>query len=105
MLHLKKIGNSLAGCQLPVANAGSQLIQMFMQQIYIPYGKIDYLSGSDKAYAQGDAALRPFYKSYVELDSFAQIIADKQQEATNRKVLHQVLKAQYSTIETTDSVL
>lgn len=76
-----------------------------MQKINIPYTAIDYLSKSDKAYAQNDKALRPFYKYDVSIDSFAQIIADKQKEKTDRATLYKVLSEQYKSIETSEAVL
>lgn len=76
-----------------------------MQKKYIPFGQIDYLSKSDVAYAQNSPTLRPFYKYDVSLESFGQVIADKQKDQTNRAVLYQVLKAQYSTVSTTAAVL
>lgn len=39
-----------------------------------------------------------------ELDAFAQVIADKQNDSTNRAVLVDVLRSQYSTIPTTNIV-
>lgn len=75
-----------------------------MQKIYIPYREIDYLSSSDKAYAEGDAALHSFYKYEVNLDSFAQVIEDKKQDNTNRELLYNVITSQYSTVNTSDSV-
>ena len=55
-----------------------------MQKINIPYSAIDYLSKSDKAYAQNDETLRSFYKYDVSIDSFQQIIEDKQKDQTDR---------------------
>ena len=76
-----------------------------MQKINIPYSAIDYLSKSDKAYAQNDETLRPFYKYDVSIDSFQQIIEDKQKDQTDRKTLYKVISEQYKTVETTDIVL
>ena len=75
-----------------------------MQQFDIPYSEINYLSSSDKAYAVADDKLRPFYKYDVNIDSFAQIIKDKQQDTTNRTVLVDVLKKQYKGISTSEAV-
>ncbi len=76
-----------------------------MQRVYIPYAEIDYLSSSDRAYAQNDEQLRPFYKYDVNIDAFEQIIADKRKDATNRTVLHQVLQEQYAAVETSSAVI
>ena len=76
-----------------------------MQKINIPYAAIDYLSKSDKAYAQNDETLRPFYKYDVSIDSFQQIIEDKQKDKTNRAALYKVLTEQYKSVETTEAVL
>ena len=76
-----------------------------MQKINIPYAAIDYLSKSDKAYAQNYETLRPFYKYDVSIDSFQQTIEDKQKEKINRATLHEVIVAQYKNVETTEAVL
>ena len=76
-----------------------------MQKINIPYAAINYLSKSDKAYANNDKTLRPFYKYDVSIDSFQQIIEDKQKESTDRKALYKVISEQYKTVETTEAVL
>jgi bacillithiol synthase len=79
--------------------------QLTMQKLYVPYAEIDALSKYDKAYAQNDESLKPFYKYDVSLDSFEQIIKDKQKDKTDRALLYKVLKAQYATVPTSDAVL
>jgi bacillithiol biosynthesis cysteine-adding enzyme BshC len=76
-----------------------------MQQVYLPYEKISYLSDSDKAYAAASEVLRPFYKYDVNIDSFAQVIEDKKQDKTDRTTLVKVLKEQYQGVQTSPAVL
>ena len=76
-----------------------------MQQVYIPYKDINYLSNSDKAYAAASEVLRPFYKYDVNIDSFAQVIEDKKRDKTDRTTLVKVLKEQYQGLKTTPLVL
>ncbi len=66
-----------------------------MQINHIPFNKIPQLSTRDIAYAMKDEALRPFYKYDVNIESFAQIISDKQKDNTDRTLLVKELKAQY----------
>jgi len=61
----------------------------------IPFPDVPQLSNRDTAYATAHPKLRPFYKYEVKLDAFAQVIADKKAEATNRAVLVEVLQEQY----------
>lgn len=75
-----------------------------MQTFRIPFEQIDQLSSRDKAYAQKDSALRPFYKYSVDIESFAQIIEDKKKDNTNRAVLVQELQAQYAQLSANDKV-
>lgn len=70
----------------------------------IPFAEIPQLSGRDKAYADTNAALRPFYKYEVNLEAFAEVIEDKKQNPVNRAVLEDVLKTQYSQLDTTKVV-
>jgi bacillithiol biosynthesis cysteine-adding enzyme BshC len=65
----------------------------------IPYAEVPQVSSRDKAYAREDEALKPFYKYSTEYTSFAQIIEDKKQDKTNRKVLVRALLQQYSKLE------
>lgn len=69
----------------------------------IPLADVPQLSSRDKAYATANPALRPFYKYEVNIESFAQVIADKAQQATNRQVLVEVLKEQYQAFSTADA--
>lgn len=75
-----------------------------MQQTYRSYQDIDYLSGLDKAFAAADARLRPFYKYDVTLAAFAQVMADKAHDPTDREALVAALRAQYAEVPTSDAV-
>ncbi len=66
-----------------------------------PFAQIDQLSARDKAYQTGDPALRPFYKYDVRLESFDEVIAARQNYATNRKTLHRALTSQYNSVKLT----
>lgn len=62
----------------------------------IPYSAIPALTARDKAYIAENPELRPFYKYPVHLSSFAQVIADKMKDKTDRDSLVRVLEAQYA---------
>ena len=70
----------------------------------IPYEEVPQVSSRDKAYAREDESLRPFYKYPVALESFPQIIEDKQKESINREVLVDVLVEQYQRIGVSSNV-
>lgn len=70
----------------------------------LPFEKVPQLSARDIAYATENEALRPFYKYPVNLDSFAQVIADKQKKPVNRAVLIEVLEEQYANLSMTDAI-
>lgn len=55
-------------------------------------------------YVNGDSKLRSFYAYAPEIDSFKQAIEDKSKENTNRKLLVEVLKKQYSNISDSATV-
>jgi len=76
-----------------------------MEVTYIPFGDVPQLSARDKAYAAADPALRPFYKYEVNLETFAQVIADKQKDTIDRATLVDVLRKQYEKFDTSDAVL
>ncbi|MFK7934895.1 MAG: bacillithiol biosynthesis cysteine-adding enzyme BshC [Saprospiraceae bacterium] len=69
-----------------------------------PFADVPQLSTRDKAYAAQDTSMRPFYKYAVNIDSFAQVIADKQKDTTDRALLVRVLEEQYENYETTAAV-
>lgn len=70
----------------------------------LPFEQVPQLSSKDIAYATEEKTLRPFYKYPVRLESFADVIADKQKNPVNRNVLVEVLEAQYADLDTTEAV-
>ena len=69
------------------------------------YNEVPYISPADLAYIKQDQALRPFYKYIPELSAFADVIRDKSNEETDRKLLQSVLRSQYENCKTaTDTV-
>lgn len=75
-----------------------------MDTCQLPFDKVPYLSQRDQAYTMGASELRPFYKYDVTLDAFAQVVEDKKKDDTNRQTLVEVLREQYSGMETTRAV-
>lgn len=71
----------------------------------IPFAEIPQLSSKDIAYATATPELRPFFKYEVDLKSFESVIKDKQKDPSNRDVLVNALKQQYSSYNTSDKVL
>lgn len=55
-------------------------------------------------YINGESKLRSFYAYTPEIDSFKQAIEDKSKENTNRQLLVEVLKKQYSNISDSTTV-
>ena len=75
-----------------------------MQVLHIPFSEVPQLSSKDVAYADQNPALSTFYKYPVALESFGAIIEDKKKDPVNRTVLVQVLREQYSGLQTTTEV-
>lgn len=76
-----------------------------LMEIYkIPFQAVPQLASKDVAYATGNEQLRSFYKYDVTLDAFAQVIEDKKSNATNRKILVEVLQEQYAALDLNDAV-
>lgn len=75
-----------------------------MEILHIPFEDVPQLSSRDKAYYREDATLQPFYKYPVNLAAFKNVIADKAKENINREVIVEVLKEQYSRLNTTGKV-
>lgn len=71
----------------------------------IPFKQVPQLSSKDIAYATADPKLQDFYKYPVSLDAFAEVIADKQQDDTDRSLLVDVLRAQYDKLDPSPEVL
>ena len=76
-----------------------------MEVQLIPFTQVPQFSGKDVAYATGDPHLCPFFKYDVRLDSFPQLIRDKQQDSIDRELLVRVLESQYANIPTQEAVL
>ena len=75
-----------------------------MEILKIPFEKVPQLSSKDIAYAIANPKLRPFYKYEVTLEAFKDVIEDKKKDATNRAVLVEVLKQQYTELDLNDAV-
>ncbi len=75
-----------------------------MEAYYLNCEQVPQFSSRDRAYIREDQRLRPFYQYPVELASFSQIIEDKKQDQIPRQDLVEVLKDQYSKLQTTEQV-
>ncbi len=62
----------------------------------VPFAEVPQFSKRDVAYATGSDDLRPFYQYPVTLDAFATVMEDKATDGTDRELLVEELKAQYS---------
>lgn len=69
-----------------------------MEIIRLPFDQVPQLSSRDKAYANQDPKLRPFFKYPVSLDAFEQVIADKSTATIDRALLVEVLQKQYASL-------
>ena len=65
----------------------------------IAFSELPMLAKTDRAYAENDPLLRPFYKYEMIVDNFLKVIADKKNDHTDRKTLTEVLNAQYKNLE------
>ncbi len=70
----------------------------------IPFSALPMLAKTDRAYAENDPLLRPFYKYEVLAENFLNVIADKKKDPTDRKTLNEVLITQYKNLEPFDAV-
>lgn len=61
----------------------------------LPYGQVPQLSERDRAYAQGDERLRPFYRYAPSMEGFAEAIAARREVDVPREALVAVLREQY----------
>lgn len=66
-----------------------------MHTSYKPFSEIQYLSSRDVAYQLADERLEEFYKYPVNLESFEQVIKNKQTQNVDRTTLIEVIKDQY----------
>ncbi|MBC6993670.1 bacillithiol biosynthesis cysteine-adding enzyme BshC [Neolewinella lacunae] len=73
-----------------------------MQIDHIPFQEVPQFSANDVAYATGDPALRPFFRYPVSLESFADVMADKAKDATDRALLVRELLDQYAGLPNAD---
>ncbi|MEL7119853.1 MAG: bacillithiol biosynthesis BshC, partial [Bacteroidota bacterium] len=62
----------------------------------IAFSNIPQFSQKDTDYATGHPKLKPFFKYDATLEAFQQVIEDKKKDPTNRDLLVDVLKEQYS---------
>ncbi len=70
----------------------------------ISLSDVPLFSKRDLAYINEVPDLRPFYRYPVKLEEFANVIADKKREATNRALLVEVLTEQYRSLPHHDKV-
>jgi bacillithiol synthase len=70
----------------------------------ISYNSTGFFSTIVSDYISGNDLLKPFYSHPVSLDGVKAAIAARKKYPTNRKVLVEVLKKQYTAIKTTDKV-
>ncbi len=75
-----------------------------MEIIKIPFEKIPQFSKKDIAYYNEDPALKPFFKYPANIQSFQDVINDKKQDNSPRKLLVEVLKEQYISINISKKV-
>jgi len=66
-----------------------------MQLEKIPFSAISILSQTDVAYQTADPKLQPFYKYGVNESAFQGVMHDKSNDEIDRKLLFEVLSAQY----------
>lgn len=69
-----------------------------------PFSEVPQFSQKDLAYATGDKRLRPFFKYPVCLEAFAEVMADKAKDPTNRALLVRELQAQFSQLPQKEAV-
>ena len=69
-----------------------------MRKTILPFSQVPQLSKADIAYATSDERLTPFYAYPPRLDSFDQIILEKEGKAYPRAELVNALKRQYQTL-------
>ena len=77
--------------------------QLGLEITTVPFAQIAQFSDRDRAYATGDARLRPFYKYPVAWESFAEVARDKRRDKTDRKTLVRVLREQYAKLDSSEA--
>lgn len=75
-----------------------------MQKTLIPFHQVKQLSATDLAYISGDPRLQGFYQYEPSLDSFKEILLNKERGTYPRADLVQALTAQYTKLNTTEAV-
>jgi bacillithiol synthase len=68
----------------------------------LPFSALPMLAKTDRIYAEQNPILKNFYKYDVDLQSFAQVIADKSKEPIDRETLVSTLTRQYFHLDTVD---
>ncbi len=74
-----------------------------MKQLPVDFSKTNSFSPIFLDYISGKDSLIPFFKYTPDIVSFKKVIEDKSKEATNRKVLVEVLKEQNSKLQTSNN--
>jgi bacillithiol biosynthesis cysteine-adding enzyme BshC len=74
-----------------------------MQITRIPFEEVPQFSQRDVAYATGAENLKPFFKYPVTAATFADVMADKAKDNTDRKLLVDELMAQYKGFKDADT--
>jgi bacillithiol synthase len=69
----------------------------------LPFSDLPMLAKTDRMYAEQNPILNNFYKYHVDLEAFAQVIADKSKDPTDRNVLVSALTNQYARLNPTVS--
>lgn len=72
---------------------------MNFEHFSIPFSQIRQLSKTDKNYVTASDDLREFYKYPVHINSFKQVIEDKQRQGVDRELLYRVFHSQYALLE------
>lgn len=72
------------------------------EHLRIPFGMLRQISLSDRAYAEGDPLLRPFYRYEPGWASFQEVIQKRKQFPIDRKLLVNTLREQYDLLDPLD---
>lgn len=73
-----------------------------MENIKIPYQQTGYFSKLILDYLSGDEKLSPFYNQKVNIESFTEIIKERDLKPINRQLLVQVLQSQYQHVDASE---
>ena len=85
---------------------GQATFMLFMnfKAKHLPYGQTGYFSKIITDYIETAPALKPFYAHPVSREGILSAIHSREQFATNRSILVEALKKQYSVVETVPAV-